>query len=359
MSRYDAFVTCLPGLEPVLEEELREKGIGGELKSVRGGVELTLDLDGLHRANRELGVAQQVRVRIARFPAKKLPALARQAAEVDFTPWLRKDRPLRIRVKSRKSVLYHTGAIAERVLRAVTDQVGAFEEEDGQQLLVRVENNEVEISFDCSGEPLHRRGYRLALAKAPLREDLACALLRVSGWDRTSALVDPMMGSGTIPIEAAMLASGRAPNGGRRFVLDDAPIASKPYVAPESELREVPTIIGSDRDAGAVEAANANAERAGVLADLALSKAPLAGCPGWNEERATLVTNPPFGRRVGASKKLRPLFGAIGAKLRERSKWGAAFVYPDSNLSKMLGVDLESALLTDHGGIKVRFLRKR
>lgn len=257
---------------------------------------------------------------------------------------------------SRKSRLYHTGAIKERILRGVHERLGGETEEgDGQQILVRVSDNQVTLSFDSSGAPLHRRGYRLASAKAPLREDLACALLRVSEWDRRSPLVDPMMGSGTIAIEAAMLAAGMPPGAGRRFAFEDAPLCVG-LVLPEVEIRESGLIFGSDRDAGALEAASSNAERAGVVDRVSLSEAPLTKAPGLDSAAGWMVTNPPYGQRMG--KKLRPLFQRLGTLLRERNDWQFACVFPDADLPRRMGIDLKSALMSDHGGTKVRFFRR-
>lgn len=350
------FATCLPGLEDVLSAELQEKRIGSNHSTIPGGVEFEGELLDMGRANRELGVAQNIRVRIASFGATKLPQLTNKAKTVPFEEWLVRDQPLRVRVTSRKSRLYHTGAVKERILRGVHERLGGETEEgDGQQVLVRVSDNQVTISFDTSGPPLHRRGYRLASGKAPLREDLACALLRVSGWDRRSQLVDPMMGSGTIAIEAAMLAAGVAPGGNRPFAFEVAPICSSlelPALVAEGSA----PIFASDRDVGALESASSNAERAGVREMLTLNEAPLSAAPGLDADAGWIVTNPPYGKRMG--KKLQPLFQRLGTVLRERSDWKFACVFPDGDLPRRMGVNLKSALMSDHGGTKVRFFRR-
>lgn len=350
------FATCLPGLEDVLAEELKEKRIGTNYATIPGGVEFEGELVDMGRANRELGVAQNIRIRIASFGATKLPQLANKSKTVPFEEWLVRDQPLRVRVTSRKSRLYHTGAVKERILRGVHERLGGeVEEGDGQQILVRVSDNQVTVSFDTSGAPLHRRGYRLASAKAPLREDLACALLRVSGWDRRSRLVDPMMGSGTIPIEAAMLAAGMAPGANRHFAFEGAPLCASlelPVVIAEGSA----PIFGSDRDSGALEAATTNAERAGVTSQLTLNEAPLSAAPGLDADTGWIVTNPPYGQRMG--KKLQPLFQRLGSVLRDRSDWKFACVFPDGDLPRRMGVNLKSALMSDHGGTKVRFFRR-
>lgn len=350
------FATCLPGLEDILTQELEEKRIGSNYATLPGGVEFEGELVDMGRANRELGVAQNIRVRIASFGATKLPQLARLSAEIPFDEWLVRDQPLRVRVMSRKSRLYHTGAIKERVLRGVHERLGGETEEgDGQQILVRVSDNEVTVSFDSSGAPLHRRGYRLASAKAPLREDLACALVRISGWDRRSPLVDPLMGSGTIAIEAALLATGMAPGAGRRFAFEDAPLCSRLRI-PNVTTTAGAVIFASDRDAGAVEAAKSNAERAGVTSLLTLNESPLSAAPGLDAAAGWIVTNPPYGQRMG--KKLQPLFQRLGSLLRDRPEWQFTCVFPDADLPHRMGIKLKSELMSDHGGTKVRFFRR-
>ncbi|MFT5353860.1 MAG: putative N6-adenine-specific DNA methylase [Polyangiales bacterium] len=351
------FATCLPGLEDVLSEELKEKHIGSNYATVPGGVEFEGELIDMGRANRELGVAQNIRVRIASFGATKLPQLANKSMTIPFDEWLVRDQPLRVRVTSRKSRLYHTGAIKERILRGVHERLGGETEEgDGQQILVRVSDNQVTVSFDSSGAPLHRRGYRLASAKAPLREDLACALVRVSGWDRRSPFVDPMMGSGTIAIEAAMLAAGMAPGANRRFAFQDAPLCASLELPAIVASGNCGAIFGSDRDAGAIEAASSNAERAGVRALLTLNEASLSAAPGLDGAAGWIVTNPPYGKRMG--KKLQPLFQRLGTVLRDHSDWQFACVFPEGDLPKRIGINMKSALMSDHGGTKVRFFRR-
>ena len=193
---------------------------------------------------------------------------------------------------------------------------------DEQVVVVRVLRDECLVSLDSSGELLHRRGYRLATAKAPLRETLAAALLMASEWDGVHPLIDPFSGSGTIPIEAALLARKIPPGLNRQFGFqhwrgyEPAKWEALVESARRGILPEAPaTILGSDRDSGAVTAAKSNAERAGVMRDLALEKASVSslkspGPVGW------MVTNPPYGTRVGERQRLRDLYASLGNILR-------------------------------------------
>jgi putative N6-adenine-specific DNA methylase len=197
---------------------------------------------------------------------------------------------VRFRVTCRKSRLYHSDAVTQRLAAAVEYAVGAkllespVNEDDeaaaaGQPFIVRMANDVCTISADSSGVLLHRRGYRQAIAKAPLRETLAAAMIIGCDWDTSTSLVDPMCGSGTIPIEAAMIARRMAPGRDRTFAFERWPehdsVAWRQMAdeARAQELEHAPAaIIASDRDAGAVRAATENAIRAGVAGDIEISE---------------------------------------------------------------------------------------
>lgn len=376
------FVACAPGLEPLLAEEVRALGLGTS-NEVPGGVELEGDHDILWRANLELGLASHVLVRVAELGAKHFGELVRKTARVDWSKWLRPDVPVRVHATARASKLYHTQAIAQRVehgiaeglgvdsLSVATDRkekVGSSGSGAAVAVHARFERDVCTLSIDASGEPLHRRGYRLATAKAPLREDLARALLLASGWDRASPLVDPMMGAGTIVIEGALLARRLPPARLReRFSFMDL-VGFDParwqQIRADADARAFDgldfPIHGRDRDPGAVEAARANAERAGVLADLDLRQAPL-GPRLWPDDpapaRAALVTNPPHGRRVGDRKSLTRLHQRLGQLAGVLpSEWQVALLTSDRRLALRTGLPLHTAILTDQGGTKVRMM---
>jgi putative N6-adenine-specific DNA methylase len=217
------------------------------------------------------------------------------------------------------------------------------------------------VSIDTSGALLHRRGYRQAVARAPLRETMAAALLLASGWDGTAPLLDPMCGSGTIPIEGALLARRIAPGARREFAFARWPgfdRARWDALLAAARARELPTsptpIVGSDRDEGAVAAARANAERAGVAGDVALERRAISAIepppgPGW------LVGNPPYGKRVGEGDDVRDFYAQLGKVARARlAGWTVALLSPDRALDRQLGLRLEERARTSNGGIPVR-----
>jgi putative N6-adenine-specific DNA methylase len=366
------FAVAAPGLEPVVARELAGLGLVPD-EAEPGGVAFRGSAAELARANLWLRAASRVIVRLGAFHARAFGELERHARGLPWERVVAPGRPVRLRVSARKSRLYHTDGIAERLAGAIdarfssgmTFAVAGGEDDDaasdGQLIVVRVLHDRCMVSADSSGALLHRRGYRLATAKAPLRETLAAAMLLASDWDPAAPLVDPMCGSGTIPIEGALLARRIPPGLYRRFAFMDWPDFDAAAwqrlldQAREEMLDRAPApIAGSDRDAGAVVASRENAERAGVAEDIVFKEAPLSAIepppgPGW------VVTNPPYGTRLGDRDRLRNLYAQLGNVLRKKAvEWTLAFLSPDAALARQLGMDLTTLLATRNGGIPVR-----
>ncbi|HET9013848.1 MAG TPA: hypothetical protein VFN38_18615 [Gemmatimonadaceae bacterium] len=370
------FAIVAPGLEALAFAEARELGLPAELEAGGGGFAWHGDLRSLLLANAGLRIASRVVVRLAQFEARSFAELERHARQI---PWARIVAPagaVRFRVTCKKSKLYHSDAVAQRLADAVTRALpgvraegasGAEDdaaEDDAQLFVVRLLRDQCTVSADSSGALLHRRGYRQATAKAPLRETLAAALVAASGWDAASPLVDPFCGSGTIPIEGALKARGTAPGGQRGFAAERWPGVSRTLgervraeLAARAHTSALPPIAGSDRDAGAIAAAVANAERAGVPGDVTFAVRPLsamelpAGGPGW------VVTNPPYGVRVGDADRVRDLWAQLGHVLRERAAgWRVALLSPEPALERQLRMPLRVVAQTTNGGIPVRIV---
>ena len=364
------FAMCSPGLEGLHAVEL--KSLGARIgKGVAGGVEFRGSREDLWRANLWSRIANRIVVRVDEFHASSFHELERRAKKIEWSSYLAEGKRVRFRVTSRKSKLYHSDAVAERLGNAAVRAGGVIaddtddeeSESDAQLFIVRLANDTCSISADSSGELLHRRGYRQAIAKAPLRETLAAAMLIGSGWDRKSPLVDPMCGSGTIAIEGAMMARNMAPGVQRRFAFEMWPDHdAKSWKAMIDEAvtgqldRSPARIIASDRDAGAVTAAIANARRAQVLDDIeienrAFSDADFPPGKGW------VVSNPPYGLRVGESGPLRNLYAKLGNVVRERApEYVLALLSADKSLESQLHMKLKEVFRTNNGGIPVRLV---
>jgi putative N6-adenine-specific DNA methylase len=374
----DLFAVTQPGLEDICVAELAELGLAGE--PVPGGVGFTGELAALALANLRLGVATRVLVRVGEFRAAGFPELHAQAARLAWERWLPADAPPRLtcRVTSHKSRLYHTVGIAERVARGLGERLGLAAElvpagdDDGDELEatpplqvhVRLERDRCTVSVDSSGEPLHRRGYRLALARAPLRPTLAAAMLRICGWRPGEPLLDPMCGSGTIVLEAARRACGRAPGGDRGFAFTRWPgfagaaaLAQARHDLPPETASPAP-LVGSDRDAGAIEAARANAQRAGVAAAVELAVRPLSACappPG----PGLVICNPPYGVRVGERGKLRDLYAQLGHVLRDRCPGFRVALLCGDDLWRRCELPLKVVRTLRNGGLPVQLVQGR
>lgn len=380
------FAMSAPGIERITSAELRELGIAGA-QIVDGGVEFEGKLTELYRTNLWLRTASRVLVRVDEFHASSFHELERRVKRILWEKYVRPGSRVRFRVTCRKSRLYHSDAVAERFGEGVVQRVeraiiekgdrkpplegewsdGPDDEGDSatasQLFVVRLTHDNCVVSTDSSGSLLHRRGYRQASGKAPLRETLAAAMILACDWDGLSALVDPMCGSGTIAIEAALIARRIAPGTKRSFAFQEWPDYDRGIwdslvedAAKRSNAAATGVILASDRDDGAVKSSIANAERAGVADSIrfdvrTISELDPPEPPGW------IMTNPPYGVRVGQRQSLRNLYERFGQVIRTRaSGYKIALLSADRTLEAALHLDLKGVLSTRNGGIPVRLL---
>ena len=376
------FAVSAPGLEPFTTQELHALGLMPaslqpsmppvDKEYETGGAEFEGSLRDLYLANLHLRTASRILVRLGSFRASRFPELIRKAAGLPWEQYLSAETPVALRVTCRSSRLYHQRAVAERVAQSMGQRLGRipplrkFDEEDAgalpQLVLVRMAGDRCTISVDSSGELLHRRGYRLATAKAPLRETLASAMLLAARWDGLSPLMDPFCGSGTIPIEAALFARGISPGHWRRFAFMNWPTFDKALwdtlriSLSASQEGSPPRIFASDRDAGAIRAAQANAACAGVAENIEFSRRavssmdPPAG-PGW------IVTNPPYGKRLSSGRDLRNLYAQMGNTFRSKCPgWVVTMLCDSTPLVRATRLKFDEGIPTTNGGLKVRLL---
>jgi putative N6-adenine-specific DNA methylase len=372
-SAFAAFAVSPPGFESIVAAELHGAGVS-ELREVTGGADFTADRAALYRCNLQLRTASRILVRLAAFRAASFAELERHAKEVSWDAVLSQASRVILRVTCRKSRLYHSDAVAQRIAEAIAIRVpgvvagrpSADEESEGgtaQLFIVRLEHNRCTISADTSGAHLHRRGYRRAVTEAPLRETLAAGLLLASGWDRAAPLLDPFCGSGTLCIEAALMSRRMAPGRARRFRFMEWPDfngdlwRSVKAEADEAELPSSPASIqGSDRSEAAIRAATDNAERAGVAGDVVFQRRnatdvePPAGA-GW------IVTNPPYGVRLGEREELRRRYSSFGAVLKTRFRgWHLCLLAADPRLCSQIRIPIEELGRTTNGGLRVQVM---
>ncbi|MFO7982013.1 MAG: class I SAM-dependent RNA methyltransferase [Desulfuromonadales bacterium] len=361
---FTLFAATTPDFERICAEELRSLGLP-DIEEVRGGVEFTGDSGGLYRANLWLRSANRVVARLGSFRSRDFPRLYQRALQLPWGRYIKPRTSVEIRVTSRGSRLMHSGRIAETVASALDRTLGRRENppagDDGVQLvLVRIEDDLCQVSVDSSGALLHRRGYRGEAGAAPLRETLAAGFLMALGWSGTVPFYDPFCGSGTLPIEAAMLAGGKPPGSNRRFAFMNWPryrpglwqALLSESVRSQAEP-SLPVISGSDRDAAMIEIARRNAQRAGVAQEVSFQGLELAAqssVPG----PGLVFSNPPYGTRLGSTGGLTSLYRQFGQVCRANfPDWQVAFLCPDPRLAEQTGLSLSSTGPFSNGGLQV------
>ncbi|MFN0009534.1 MAG: class I SAM-dependent RNA methyltransferase [Planctomycetota bacterium] len=361
------FVTCAPGLEPVLHAELADLRLA-KLERQVGGVRFEGSLEDAWRANLWSRTAVRVLLRLARFEAASADALYAGAVGVDWGRFLRPDGTFRVDAQSNSSALDHTLFVEQRVKDAVADSFRSIHgtrpsvdlEDPVLSIHVHLFRDRCTLSVDTSGDSLHKRGWRRFQGRAPLAETLAAGIVLLSGWDRRSPLLDPFCGSGTILIEAAWIASGVAPGhlrerfGFERWIGHDSARWRALVEKSRAEVRLPKKLVlaGSDSDARAVEGARENLAAAGVADRVLLEVRDVAEFDpkrGWN---AWIVTNPPYGERVGRERDLEGVYRRFGALLRERcSGFHVAVLSGNPALSQALGLEPERRTGLKNGSI--------
>lgn len=358
-NRFQIFCVSVPGLEQVLLEEVREAGFQ-RAKAETGGVSFGGRWREVWRANLKLRGASRILARFASFHANHLGELDRRARAIDWAAILKPGLPVQVEASCAGSKIYHSGAAAQRVGKAITESIAVpLSEEAGITIKARIENDLCTLSVDTSGGLLHKRGHKQAMAKAPLRETMAALLLRQCGYRGNEPVLDPFCGSGTFLIEAAEIAVGLPPGRNRAFAFEQlATFDAEAWRGMKAAISPVETSVrfhGSDRDAGAIKAAIANAERAGVAACTHFTKASVSDVLAPDGPPGLVIMNPPYGTRIGDKTALRNLHARTGEVLRQRFEgWRIGLLTSDEGLARATGLPFgprSKPIL--HGGLRV------
>jgi 23S rRNA (guanine2445-N2)-methyltransferase len=365
------FATTGKGLEEVLAGELTALGVA-DVRVERGGVRFSGGLAACYRANLWLRTANRVLMPLGEFPCATPQELYDGMRGIDWGGLLNSDMTMAVDCNLRDSDLTHSGFVALKAKDAVVDQLrdrtGRRPNVDTRDPDVRINlhlvKNRCTVSLDTSGAPLDRRGYRLARTEAPLRENLAAAIVLLSGWDGITPFADPMCGSGTIPIEAAMIAARRAPGLNRPFAFQRWP-GFDPSLwqrlvreAEESMRATLPVPVwGFDRDAAAVRTARENSRRAGVAGNVIFAVGELDGFKP-PPLAGTIICNPPYGARLEERDTLKPFYRRIGDILKQRcAGYTAWLLVGDQELSKEVGLRATRRIPLFNGPIECRLLK--
>lgn len=375
MADFNLFLTCSRGVEALLAAEAQALG-ARSTHDRSGGVEVITDTIGLYRLCLWSRLASRVLLPLARFPAADADALYTAARGVDWPDLFTADKRFAIQVAGRVTGIANTHFAALRVKDAIVDAFRAA----GQQR-PDVDTREADLalhlhlgatcdlSLDLCGESLHRRGYRVAGVEAPLKENLAAAILTRCGWpDAGATFVDPMCGSGTLVIEAALMACDIAPGLAHRKWSFEAWSGFQPEVwqALRTDAlqrrdaglqRTAAHLAGYDIDASAVSAARANARRAGLTGKLSFAVHDALDLPS-PAERGLLVCNLPYGERLSSEAELIRLYSLFGANLKAHfGGWRCGLFTSRTDLTPRLGLRAEKINSFYNGPIECRLLQ--
>jgi putative N6-adenine-specific DNA methylase len=355
------FASAIPGTEKALCDELRELNF----KSVRlnrGGIPFRGPWSEGWRACLESRIAQRIQILLARFPAPTEDALYNGVRKIDWSDFITPKHTLSVSSVSRGSNLNHSGFVALKTKDAIVDQVRTAtrhrpdvdRDDPDLRVFMYLANNKAAVYLDLAGEPLHRRGYRTKSVEAPLRETLACAILRMSGWDRKTPLIDPMCGSGTIAIEAALWAANKAPGLDRkRFGFERWANFGDDEQNQMRELRgmlrgnvgQQPKIQACDIDENATELAEANAKRAGVRISIKPRSVLDLQAGG---RRSMLVSNPPYGERLQMKEGFCKELAAVISRLHG---WRVALLSGTKEYERLISAKPKSSVSLPNGDI--------
>ena len=368
------FAATPPGLEDVTAQELRTLGTDG-IKPVAGGVEFEGDVSTLYSVNLWSRTAQRILVRLDDFYVVHLAKLHKKLQHIPWESYLDPTRPIEVKATCRKSRIYHSAAAAERGARAIQERLGLQnlpefgagaprEDSEANGVVLRFERDHCTVSLDSSGAHLHRRGYRIGRYDAPIRENLAAALLLACGFNGETDFWDPMCGSGTFPIEAAMMAANIAPGMNRPFAFMQWPGFDKPLWASllrkaRESIRQPESVIGgSDINPSAVSMSRAHAKAAGVSEQTRFDTVAVDALR-IPAKGGLVLANPPYGKRIGNRKQLNRLYRQLGAMTsRHGSAWQLGVVTNEPGFATATGLDIHpSGLPFPNGGVRVRLYR--
>lgn len=369
MKMYQLVAPCHFGLEAVLKREIYD--LGYEITQVEDGrVTFEGDAEAICRSNVFLRTAERVLLLVGRFRATTFDELFEGVKALPWAEYLPKDAKFWVKkASSIKSKLFSPSDIQSIVKKAVVERLKREYEvewfpEDGAAYPIRVFllKDEVMVTLDTSGESLHKRGYRTMTSKAPLTETLAAALLMLTPWRADRIFVDPFCGSGTFPIEAAMIAANIAPGMHREFVAEQWTnlIERKLWYDTVEEAEELVDtsvsvdIQGYDIDGEVVKAARENAKRAGVAEMIHFQERPVSELH-HPKKYGFIVTNPPYGERLEEKKDLPELYTQIGEAYRNLDSWSMYLITSYEDAEKYIGRKADKNRKIYNGMIKTYF----
>lgn len=366
---YELIAPCHFGLESVLKKEILD--LGYEISQVEDGkVTFFGDAEAICRANIFLRTTERILLKVGSFRAVTFEELFQGTKALPWEEFIPQDGKFWVKkAGSIKSKLFSPSDIQSIMKKAMVDRMKqAYETavipETGVSYPVRVSlyKDIVTVALDTTGESLHKRGYRKLTSKAPIEETLAAALIMLTPWNKDRILVDPFCGSGTFPIEAAMIAANIAPGMNRSFLSEDWKnlIPRKCWYDAMDEAAELVDdtvsvdIQGYDLDGEVIKAARANAELAGVAHMIHFQQRPV-GELSHPKKYGFLITNPPYGERIEDKKNLPALYTQIGDRFRALDSWSAYIITSYEDVEKYMGRKADKNRKIYNGMMKTYF----
>lgn len=376
----ELFITCPKGLEEPLLEELKQLG-ATSTKLTQAGVKVEADLAFAYRACLWSRLANRVLLLLDLIPAADADELYQGVYAIDWLAHLRPEGTLSVDFNGRSDAINNThfGAlkVKDAIVDAVRDKTGSRPSVDRQRPDVRInvhlKRDQAQIAIDLSGESLHRRGYRLLAGAAPMKENLAAAILIRAGVRHQAeggpqVILDPMCGSGTLLTEAAMILADIAPGLKRRQFGFDRWVQHQPAlwneIRDEAQRRReqgmagsMPKLAGYDADQQVLDRARTNAAELGVEKLIRFERCDLASLQPESAERGLVITNPPYGERLGEQSSLRFLYAELGSFLKRYcGGWRAAVFTSNPELGKVMGVKAERIYKLFNGALPSQLL---
>ena len=351
MKTFECIAPCHFGLEAVLKREIIE--LGYEITSVEDGrVTFIGDAEAVCRANVFLRTAERILIKVGQFHAETFDELFEGTKALPWEEYLPQNAKFWVtKAASVKSKLFSPSDIQSIMKKAMVERMRKVYRvnwfpEDGDAFPVRVflHKDEVTVSLDTTGESLHKRGYRKLTAKAPIAENLAAALIMLTPWNKTRILVDPFCGSGTIPIEAAMMAANMAPGMNRSFLAESWThiIPKKEWYACMDEAAELvdfsqmPDIQGYDIDDEMVRIARENAKLAGVEQYIHFQRRGVEAL-SHPKKYGFIITNPPYGERLEDKNTIASIYRTLGERYRQLDSWSLYMITSYEDAQQMIG----------------------
>ena len=367
MTTYSLFVTCPRGLEAPLSQELEQLKCQ-DIRAVDGGVACKGGMEQVYRINLHSRTASRVLLRLTKSGYRNEQDIYKAAKNIRWTDWFDLEQTFKVKVEGKRAQVKSLDFVGLKIKDAVCDvfrdACGARPSVDKIRPDIRIhafiDERDIQIFIDTSGEALFKRGYRQDTGEAPMRENLAAGLLLLAGYDGTQPFQDPFCGSGTIVIEAAWIATRRAPGLMRRFGFEklknfDAALWKKLQHEAETQIRPAPApISGSDNDRYMIRAAVANAQAAEVDTFIRFEVKD-AQDTRPNGEGGILISNPPYGVRLAEVQALQALYPQLGAWLKQHyAGWLAGMFTGDRDMPKFMRLSPKRKIPLYNGNLDCR-----